>query len=341
MKAQIITGQAPGGQRTKLAEVLPLDTPLVVQIFPVYACNFRCNYCLFSTDKSQRGFVSDDIIMDFDLYKKMVDELSLFPQKLKVFRFVGMGEPLLHDKIVPMVANAVQKQIAERVEILTNGSLLTHQMSDALIAAGLQRLVVSLQGTSSEKYRQVCGANIDLEQFISNLRYFYENKGAAHVHLKVIDYALDGKEDEERFYQMFGDVCDTIGIETAGPIYPHVDYDKVLSGKELSLTQFGLPTSDAQICSQPYFTMQINPDGKVVPCYSIAYPVIIGDCHEESLFEMWKGGKFQQFRRTMLDGVKGACETCATCNIYAHRLFPEDTISSEDAARLVPDYSPT
>lgn len=39
MKAKDISGQAPGGKRIKLAEVLPLDTPFMIEIYPVYACN--------------------------------------------------------------------------------------------------------------------------------------------------------------------------------------------------------------------------------------------------------------------------------------------------------------
>jgi len=93
MKAKDISSQAPGGKRTKLADVIPLDTPFVVQIFPVYACNFKCCYCIFSIDKSKRGFISDKIVMDFDLYKKCIDEIALFPNKVKVLRFVGIGEP--------------------------------------------------------------------------------------------------------------------------------------------------------------------------------------------------------------------------------------------------------
>ena len=100
MKAKEISGQAPGGKRTRLAEVLPLDTPYVVQIFPVYACNFKCRYCIFSVDRSKRGFISDTIMMDVDLFKKCVDDMGSFPNKIKVLRFVGIGEPLLHKNLV-------------------------------------------------------------------------------------------------------------------------------------------------------------------------------------------------------------------------------------------------
>jgi radical SAM protein with 4Fe4S-binding SPASM domain len=337
MRAKDISGQAPGGKRTKLAEVLPLDTPFVVQIFPVYACNFTCSYCIFSVDKAKRGFISDKIVMDFDLYKKSIDDIALFPNKVKVLRFVGIGEPLLHKKIVGMVEYAVSKDVTNRVEILTNALLLTPEMSDSLISAGLSRLVVSIQGTTKEKYNDVCGVNIDFENFIENLRYFFNNKGNAQVYTKIIDCALDGKDDENRFYELFGDICDTIAIEHAVPIHSGVDYENVLKGKDMSLTQFGLPISEVKICPQPFFTLQINPDGKVVPCYSFEYPSIMGDCNNQSVNEIWNSKQFQHFRRTMLDGVKNVCEVCANCNIIKYRLFPEDVLNN-DAERLKKFY---
>ncbi len=332
-KAKNISGQAPGGKRTKLADVLPLDTPFVVQIFPIYACNFKCNYCIFQLDKAKRGFISDKIVMDFDLYKKCIDDMALFPNKVKVLRIVGIGEPLLHKNIVDMVEYAVSKDIANTVEILTNASLLTPKMSDLLISAGLLRLVVSLQGTTKEKYQKVSGVNIDFEKFIENLRYFYNNKGNAQLYIKIIDCALDSKDDEKKFYEIFGDICDTIAIEHTVPIHSGVDYKKVLKNKDMSVTQFGLPISKVKICPQPFFTLQINPDGKIVPCYSFEYPEIMGDCNNQSVQEIWNGKKFQNFRRKMLDGTKNVCKTCENCELIKYRLFPEDNLNN-DAERL-------
>lgn len=337
MKARVIKGQAPGGERTRLAEVLPLKTPLVVQIFPIYACNFTCNYCIFSTELRDRGFVSDEVTMDLGLYKKCVDDMAQFPDRLKVLRFVGMGEPLLHKRIAEMVDYTVKKGISDRVEILSNGSLLTRDKTDALLRAGLNRLIISIQGTSAEKYKEVCGADIDFDLFIENIRYFFEQKGAAQLHIKVIDYALEGEADEQKFYNIFGDICDTIGIEYAGPIYPWVDYGEVLKGKEAMVTQFGLPVSKLNVCPQPFFSLQINPDGKVVPCYSIDYPCIVGDSNDQHVVDIWNGELFNAFRLKMLDGAHQATSACAECNIVKHRLFPEDDLNA-DAQRLKAFY---
>lgn len=341
MKAKDISGQAPGGKRAVLREVLPLDTPFVVQIFPAYACNFSCKYCIFSIDKEKRYFISDKIFLDYCLYKKCIDEIGLFPNQVKVLRIVGIGEPLLHNKIVDMVKYAASKGVAKTIEILTNALLLTPRLSDQLINAGLTRLVVSVQGTSAAKYKEVCGKEIDFANFIKNLRYFFANKGNAQVYIKIIDCALEDKDDERKFQEIFGDICDTLAIEYAVPIHPGIDYKNVLKEKVIPLTQFGLPVKEVQICPQPFFTMQINPDGKVAPCYSFEYPEIMGDCNSESVCQIWTGEKFQSFRRKMLDGIKNVCEICAHCNIIKYRLFPEDALNREDAERLKKFYEPS
>jgi len=339
LKAKDISGQAPGGARTKLADALPLATPFVVQIFPVYACNFKCSYCIFSVEMSKRGFISDTVVMDLELFKRCVNDFARFPEKIKVLRFVGIGEPLLHKNIAEMVRYAVSKDIASVVEILTNGALLTPQLSDELIDAGLSRLVLSLQGTSAEKYRHICGADIDFDTFLGNLKYFHDHKGTAQAYIKIIDCVLDNEDDKKRFYELFGGLCDTMAIEHAVPIHSGVDYDNLLGKTGPAVTQFGLPVAEVTVCPQPFFTMQINPDGKVVPCYSFEYPGIMGDCNTQSVYDIWNGETFRKFRRRMLEGIHGVSEPCENCSIIKYRLFPEDDLK-DAAERLTKFYDP-
>ena len=332
--AKDMSGQTPGGKRVRLSGVLPLATPFLLYIFPIYACNFRCRYCIFSVDKENRGFISDKIVMDFDLYRKCIDDAAKFPDKLKVLRFVGMGEPLLHPQIAKMVEYAVSKDIAATVEVITNASLLTPDMSDALISAGLSRMIVSLQGTTREKYKEVSSVDIEMGILVENLRYFYAKKRHTHLYVKIMDTVLDGKEDERRFYDMFGGICDTIAIEHTVPIYPGVDYGKVLGNEEPPVTQFGRPVSAVRVCPQPFFSMQVNPDGKVVPCFSLDYPEIIGDCNEQSIYEIWNSERFRQFRLKLLNGSGSIGKICANCNIIKYRMSSEDVLNTDDVERL-------
>lgn len=328
MKAINLTNKTPGGERVKLAELLPLKTPLVVEIFPIYACNFACRYCVFSVDKKDRSFISDRVFMKFNMYKKYINDMTSFPTKVKVLRFAGMGEPLLNRRIVDMMLYATVSHVADKIEIITNASLLTPKMSDALISAGLSRMVVSIQGTSRERYKEICGVDIDFDNLINSLGYFFNNKKHTEVYIKILDYALEDKRDEHEFYKIFGDICDSIGIERAVPIYPNVDYS-ILG--DVSTTQFGSVASDVQICPRPFATMYIIADGKVTPCYSMTYPEIMGDCNNESLYEIWNNKRIQKFRLNMLDGIKN--KVCADCNMIKHRFCIEDDLSN-DVERL-------
>jgi radical SAM protein with 4Fe4S-binding SPASM domain len=326
MRATDISGSAPGGNRLKLANILPLATPFVVQMFPIYACNFKCEYCFHATAKNTRGFVSDWPVMKMGLYRKCIDDMALFENRLKVLRFVGMGEPLLHKNISEMIEYAVANNVAEKVELLTNGSLLKPAMSDSLIAAGLSRLVVSLQGISKEKYKSISKVDIDFDELVANIQYFYNKRAKTHLYIKIVDYALGGTDDQIRFFETFGDICDTIAVENAVPIMPGVDYSKVLKTADGKKTQFGLPVGSIQVCPQPFFTMQINPDGKVVPCYQISYPGIMGDVNHQSVREIWNGEGYRSFRLKMLEGRAKASHVCAQCNFIAYRSFPEDDL---------------
>jgi len=337
MNAVKIVAQGAGGKRTRLADVLPLEAPFVLQIFPAYVCNFRCNFCIFSVEEKKRGFISDKKLMDFEMYKRSIDEMTRFKNKIKVLRFAGMGEPLLHPQITEMIAYATEKQVAEKTEIITNASLLDHETSDRLAAAGLSRLLLSIEGVTPEKYQKISQAKMDFDKFLENIRYCFEHRGKMHIHAKIVNIALDGPEEEEKFYQMFDQISDSMGIENVMPLYPCVDFKEVLKGQDLSMTQYGVPVSKVTVCPQPFYTTQINPDGKVVPCYSIVYPEIMGDCTNESIYEIWHGEKFRKFRLKMLEGSKISCEACRKCEVMEHRLFPEDDLSGE-AERLKKVY---
>jgi len=60
--------------------------------------------------------------------------------------FGGIGEPLFHPRTVEWVAQA--KAAGARVELITNGTLLTEKRSRQLIDAGLDLLWVSIDGAS-------------------------------------------------------------------------------------------------------------------------------------------------------------------------------------------------
>lgn len=319
-------GLTPGGTRDRLEEVLPLDTPYLIQIFPSYACNFRCGFCLYALKRQKHGFISDNVFMELPLYNKCIEDIKQFPRPLKMLRFGGIGEPLLHPDIAEMVAAAKQAGIARSVDIVTNAALLTPELSLRLIDSGLDRLRISVEGLSAQEYEQNAGAKIDFGQFISQIKYFYEHNEHTHIYIKIIDYMVQTPEKKSRFYELFQPICHSIAIEHLTPTISEIDYVKLSDGMRTDQAQNGGRLLSAQICPQGFYMMQINPDGKVVPCCSMRYPAILGDISSQTVPEIWTGALFNRFRSHMLQSRRQASMVCQDCTLYQYGLYPEDVL---------------
>jgi MoaA/NifB/PqqE/SkfB family radical SAM enzyme len=100
---------------------------------------------------------------------RIIEGLKEFSPPPAVF-LGGLGEPLFHADILQMVAQA--KSLGSTVELITNGTPLTKQMSEGLIEAGLDRLWVSLDGATPESYSDIrLGALFP--EVVNNLKLFH------------------------------------------------------------------------------------------------------------------------------------------------------------------------
>lgn len=321
-----IRNNTPGGRRTALAEVLPLSAPYLVQIFPIYSCNFRCGYCIHALERSKHGYISNKIVMDMEFYKKIIDDMKEAKWKIKMLRFAAIGEPLLHKNIAEMVAYAKKADIADSIDIVTNGSLLTRELSDALVNAGLTRLRISLEGLSDRDYKKNANVNIDFEKMTENIKYFYEHSDETKVYIKIIDYMVPNPEDQDKFHELIQPMCHSLAIEHLTPTIEEIDYKELSGNRSNNKPQNGEKLIEASICPQPFYMMQINPDGNVVPCCSMKYPTILGNVMEESVDKIWNGEKYNTFRSNMLDGVWKASAVCQSCTLYRYDLHEEDKL---------------
>lgn len=326
MKAVRIDGQTPGGKRTKLADKLPLDTPYVIQVFPIYACNLACDYCIHSVPREKRKFVTDRAVLDYNVYKKFIDDLTKFPRKLKMLRFAGTGEPLLHPDIAAMMAYAKHKQVADSLDIVTNGIGLSREMSTALVKAGVDRIRISIQGLDDNAYSYTKREGI-FKELVANIAFLYENRGNTKIYVKIIDCAL---HDENEFFNIFGDIADFIAIEHLIPAVEQIDYSK-LAGKMGELTQNGNHVSHAAVCPQPFYMMQLNPDGFLVPCCAMETAIKLGDAAKESVQNIWQGEVLKNFRLTQLAKEKSIYEVCKVCQQYRYAMFEEDVLDDRAA----------
>jgi len=140
--AELLVRETPEGLLLR-----PSDPPLTkVYVEPTSACNLRCRICMRNSWSEPVGS------MEMATYRRLVDGLRGVPS-LRTIAFWGFGEPLLHPNIVEMVALA--KELGSKTELITNGLLLDREMAEGLVMAGLDTLVVSVDGTSPESHADI------------------------------------------------------------------------------------------------------------------------------------------------------------------------------------------
>ncbi len=125
----------------------PADPPLTkLYIEPTTNCNLKCSTCMRNSWEEPTGEMS------METYDRLLNGLKKVAS-FQTMAFWGFGEPLMHPSIVDMVG-AARKQ-GYKTELITNGMLLSRDISDGLVGAGLDTIVVSLEGTKDESYSAV------------------------------------------------------------------------------------------------------------------------------------------------------------------------------------------
>jgi len=146
----------------RLTILRPVTHLKKIYIEPTNRCNLDCVTCIRHNWDEPLG------AMRPETFSRILEGLRSFDPPPDIF-FGGLGEPLSHPDILDMVREA--KALGSSVELITNGTLLGKSVSEELVAAGLDRLWVSLDGATPESYADVrLGAA--LPEVLRNLQEF-------------------------------------------------------------------------------------------------------------------------------------------------------------------------
>src|SRR5687767_6696552 len=119
--------------------------PVSVSFEPTTSCNLRCPEC----PSGLRSFTRPTGMLPDELFKKTIDEVS---KRLWYLIFYFQGEPYLHPRFLDLVKYAADKGIYTATS--TNAHYLNDQNARRSVESGLDRLIISLDGTTQEVYQQ-------------------------------------------------------------------------------------------------------------------------------------------------------------------------------------------
>ena len=143
-------------------EVYPnVHTPGRIYIEATTRCNFACETCVRNTWTEPMGD------LPFPVFEDLVEQLKEFPH-LGSAMFGGFGEPLCHPDILKMIK--LLADLGLKVEITTNGSLLSKKMIDDLRESGIDTIWCSFDGTNVSTFEAIRKGS-DYAQILESLLY--------------------------------------------------------------------------------------------------------------------------------------------------------------------------
>jgi MoaA/NifB/PqqE/SkfB family radical SAM enzyme len=326
--------------------------PFYVTVDVTDRCNLRCWGCRFHPGEMKTapdGHLPQDV--PYDLVVRLCDELKA----LGAWRLVliGEGEPLMHPRIVDIISAA--KGVGLEVFLVTNGTLLDEGMARALVAAGLDKIQVSLWASSPEDYeRNHPGTPAGIfDRVLRGVQLLSSQKSAQRKKRpRVVLHQPINRHDfpnVRRFAELaLATNCDGVSFS---PFFTHrgkSSAQALTAAEELSFRrslaqlrtwlrhrplqhnidellrryETGSAVWEKYACYIGWIDARVKPDGTVAPCNPC--DVRMGNLHLNSLREIWNGPAYRAFRRRMLsrEGLKELgthcdCEFC--CHLTANR----------------------
>lgn len=288
--------------------------PMTISLEPTTACNLRCPEC----PSGLRQFTRDTGNLKTDFFRSTVDQLYKDTTWL-IFYF--QGEPYINPAFLDMVAYAHSKGMYTLTS--TNGHFLNRDNAEKTVRSGLDRIIISVDGTTQETYEQY-RVEGKLETVLQGARNLVHWKKALKSKSPHIIFQFLVVSHNEHQMEALQSLAKEIGIDEVryktAQVYDY-EHGNALLPKNLKYSRY-LPTPDGtwkpkhilnNHCWKLWHACVITWDGLVVPCCFDKDAVHrLGDLKKHSFKEIWKASPYQEFRTSLLKG-RSEIDICTNC----------------------------
>lgn len=287
--------------------------PLTLEIEPTTSCNLRCPQC----PSGLREFTRNTGMLDLPLYKKIIDEVH---EELIWLVLYFQGEPFLNKSFLEFVKYAAAKNIYTATS--SNAHYFTDEMAKATVQSGLDRLIISIDGTTQETYGKYrIGGRIEkVIEGTQNLLKWKKELGLKTPHIIWQFIAFKHNEHQIPEIKKLAKVVgvDELGIKTA-QIYDYETSDTFIPTNEdlsrYTKTEEGYKIKNKLLnqCWRMWRGSVITWDGLVVPCcFDKDATHQFGNVGEFSFKNVWQNEQYNRFRTAILKSRK-EIDICKNC----------------------------
>ena len=263
-------------------------------------CNAKCIMCPREKMKRPQG------VLDMALYKRVLDEAVC--AGANQVSLENYGEPFMDPYLAERVRYAKSKGMA--VFTITNAHFLDTKTSENIIQAGLDKLRISMYGTTKDIYEKI-HVGLDYDKILDNVQGLFDAKkrlGRDNPKVEMYFLLLDeNKHQMEDFKRKWSDIADDISIWR-----PHNWSD----GRDYRETR-----QDKKSCGRPFVgPVQVQWDGFVVPCcFDYDSRIILGDLNIQSLHEALHDPRYEALREAHKNGTFEKFPFCNSCDQLCKR----------------------
>lgn len=288
--------------------------PISLSFEPTTSCNLRCPEC----PSGLRSFTRPTGMLSDKLYKNTIDELT---ETLLYLLFYFQGEPYLHPQFLELVNYASSKKIYTATS--TNAHYLTSKNARKTVESGLDRLIISIDGTTQETYEayRVGGS---LDKVVEGAKQVVHWKRALKSKTPhVIFQFLVVKPNEHQLADV-RKLAKSIGVddvlfktaqiydfEGGSPFIP--EQDKYSRYSVNGDGTYKIKNKLLDHCWKMWHSCVVTWDGQVVPCcFDKDAHHVMGNLSNTSFSDLWKGTAYEVFRQKLIVS-RSNIEMCQNC----------------------------
>jgi radical SAM protein with 4Fe4S-binding SPASM domain len=255
-----------------------------------------------------------------DFFRQTIDEIH---KELLYLIFYFQGEPYLNPAFLEMVRYASYKKIYTATS--TNAHYLNDSNARRTVESGLDRLIISIDGTTQEVYQQYRrGGKLDkvLEGAKNIVRWKKELKSKTPFVVFQFLVVKPNEHQVQEVKQLAKEVgVDDIWFKTA-QVY---DFENDPNNLIPSIGKFSRYKKDKEgqykvknklnnHCWKLWHANVITWDGLVVPCcFDKDAMHRLGNLKTQSFKEIWHNDNYRQFRSEIMTSRKNI-DICANCS---------------------------
>lgn len=289
--------------------------PISISFEPTTSCNLRCPEC----PSGLRSFSRPTGMLQQDFFSSTINQLH---KDLFYLIFYFQGEPYLNPDFLDMVRYAADRKIYTATS--TNGHYLTDTNARRTIESGLDRLIISIDGTTQEVYQQYrVGGN--LEKVLEGARTLMHWKKQLKSKTPFVVFQFLVVRPNEHQLEEARALAKQIGVDAiwfkTAQVYDFENDPNQLIPLNSSYSRYRKTEKGTEFkgqltnhCWRLWHDPVITWDGLVAPCcFDKDASHRLGDLKQESFATIWRSDSYKKFRATLLQGRKHI-DICANCS---------------------------